>query len=236
MNMNMNETCIRLRMLAGRLLRLLGLRRDPRAFVTRARGVIHIGANDGQERDFYAKNGLEVLWIEALPEVFDRLQANLKDFPQQQAVCALVTDVTDEEVEFHVANNSQHSSSLFPMQAHKILFPDIEFTHTVKLRTIKLADLLEREGVRLDRYDTLVLDVQGAELLVLRGAGRCLHHFQFVMLEAADCQAYQGACLLGELDVYLKQQGFRQAGRHGVIHKRGTGTYYDVLYSNVQHR
>jgi hypothetical protein len=42
---------------------------DPYRFLRRTKGVVHVGANEGQERDIYARYNLNVLWIEPLPDV-----------------------------------------------------------------------------------------------------------------------------------------------------------------------
>ena len=60
-------------------------------FLKRATGVIHIGANTGQERDVYAHYGLRVLWVEPIPTVFEELKENLNGYERQQALQALVT-------------------------------------------------------------------------------------------------------------------------------------------------
>jgi hypothetical protein len=44
------------------------------SYLRKVRGVIHVGANEGQERDLYAAFGLNVIWIEPIPEVFQVLR------------------------------------------------------------------------------------------------------------------------------------------------------------------
>src|SRR5512142_1548427 len=57
------------------------VRRSPDAFLRRVRGVVHVGANTGQERDTYEKFGLDVLWIEPIPDVFQQLKTYLDGYP-----------------------------------------------------------------------------------------------------------------------------------------------------------
>ena len=76
------------------------------------RGILHVGANVGQEAALYAKRGLNVAWIEPIPDVFQRLQANIKLYPQQRAYNDLVTDEDDKTYTFHVASNDGSSSSI----------------------------------------------------------------------------------------------------------------------------
>ena len=55
-------------------------------FLRECRGVIHVGANTGRERDVYKKHGLRVLWIEANPEAFKVLFENIKNYKNQKAI------------------------------------------------------------------------------------------------------------------------------------------------------
>ncbi|HQZ44413.1 MAG TPA: hypothetical protein PK735_16105, partial [Flavobacteriales bacterium] len=47
-------------------------------FMRHTDGVLHVGANEGQERQIYHEQGMKVLWIEPLPDVFEKLLHNLK--------------------------------------------------------------------------------------------------------------------------------------------------------------
>src|SRR5689334_3816241 len=143
---------------------------DPNRFLRSVHGVIHVGANAGQERALYERQGLDVLWIEPIPEVFAALRANIAAFPRQRALQALVTDRDDHDYEFHVANNAGESSSILELKQHKDVWPKVAFTASIKLRSVTLPTLLAREGVDITRYDALVMDTQGSELLVLQGA------------------------------------------------------------------
>lgn len=206
---------------------------DPNGFLRSARGVVHVGANVGQERALYAKRGLDVLWIEPIPEVFAELERNIAPYPKQRAVAALVTDRDGAEYEFHVANNRGESSSILDLKEHKDVWPKIEFTATIKLRSCTLPTLLEREGLAPTSYDALVMDTQGSELLVLKGAERLLRGFAFVKTEVPDFEAYAGCVQLEELAQYLGDRGFRELTRHRFASRPGGGHYYDVVFERT---
>lgn len=55
-------------------------------------GVLHIGAHYGQESSYYYQNGLKVIWVEALPDIFKKLQSNISCYENLIAFCALVGD------------------------------------------------------------------------------------------------------------------------------------------------
>jgi len=161
-------------------------------FLRRVSGVIHVGANTGQERKRYARRGLAVLWIEPIPQVFETLRANLREFERQRAVEYLVTDKDGAEYEFHIANNDGLSSSIMEFKDHRDIWPKVAYTSAIKLRSVTLKSLLEKEGIDPAQYDALIMDTQGSELLVLRGAEPILRTFNYVKMEIADFEAYAG--------------------------------------------
>lgn len=205
--------------------------REP--FLSQVSGVIHVGANTGQERWKYFSMGLRVLWVEPIPKVFAQLQANLSMVPWQRAVRALVTDRDDEPCQFHVANNNGASSSLLELKEHKNVWPSITYTETISLRSTTLPTLLRDHGIDLAAYDALILDTQGSELRVLRGAEPILGTFSFIKTEVADFEAYAGCCQLADIDSYLREQGFREMYRQPFARSANGGTYYDVTYRRV---
>lgn len=202
-------------------------------FLRAARGVVHVGANTGQERDLYAHYGLDVLWIEPLPDAFAALRRNLEGLPRQRAVQALVTDRDDCEYDFHVANNGGESSSIFTFGAHAEIWPRVAFTGTVRLTSVTLPTLMARAGIDPEPYDALVLDTQGAELLVLRGAAALLPGMRCIKTEAADFDAYVGAARLGDLEAFLGPQGFAEHRRYRFARRPAGGSYYEVVWTRT---
>jgi hypothetical protein len=86
--------------IAGRFTKIF--RSDPHHFLGNVRGVVHVGANAGQERNLYAQYGLNVLWVEPIPDVFAELTKNIAKFPKQKAVNRLVTDKDGVDYPFHI--------------------------------------------------------------------------------------------------------------------------------------
>lgn len=152
--------------------------KDPNRFLRRVRGVIHVGANVGQERDLYAKFNLRVLWVEPIPHVFEDLSNNIKSFPRQQAENRLITDRDGAEYVFHISNIGGVSSSILPLDRHRDIWPYVHFESQMMLRSITLDTLLDELAARAYDYQALVLDTQGSELLVLKGARKLLSRIQ----------------------------------------------------------
>lgn len=174
------------------------------------RAVIHVGANTGQAFDAYRRAGLEgVLYIEPIPEIFQKLQARISVDNRHRAIKALCTDRIGDEVEFHVASNSGMSSSIFEFGTHAQRHPNVRYVGSLKLRTTTLDQIMfETPSLDPSPFDCLVLDVQGAEAKVLGGAPRTLEQCRFVFTEVSEGGLYKGDATTEEIVQMLKAKGF----------------------------
>ena len=203
---------------------------DPNRFLQEVSGVIHVGANIGQERYRYGQYGLRVIWIEPIPAVFRMLKANIEGLPRQRAFECLVTDRDGAEYPFHIANNNGKSSSILDLKLHRDIWPEVGYRETIALKSLTLTSLLQRERIDPAEYDALILDTQGSELLVLQGAAPLLRHFKYVKTEAPDFESYAGCCRLDDIDSFLAQHGYREFSRVKFASRAEGGSYYDIVY------
>jgi FkbM family methyltransferase len=194
------------------------------------RGILHVGANVGQECATYAQRGLNVAWIEPIPNVFSRLQGNIQPYPQQRAYNYLVTDQDDEIYTFHVASNDGSSSSILELGDHKDIFPNIGYVQTLELTSVTLTTMVARERIDLSKFDMLLLDTQGSELLVLKGGEPLLNRFRFVQIEVADFDAYKGCCKLDEVAAFMLPKGFVECHRKRTSTHPNGGQYFEITY------
>lgn len=174
-----------------------------------ARGVVHVGAHEGQELPVYRAMGFRnVLLIEANPAVFARLQASVAgDSGIELAQCAM--GQTDGLATLRLTTFDQ-SSSLLPLKLHREVYPEISECGVLPVPARRLDSLLaERPGGAAD-FNLLVLDVQGAELLVLRGAEESLAGFDAVVSEISFIELYEGCALAPALDTFLADRGFHR--------------------------
>lgn len=74
------------------------------------------------------------------------------------------------------------------------------------------------------------LDIQGAELLALKGGLEALKHVKFLYIEANKHEIYEHAALFPELDTFLEQNGFK-----GIITNISDSSGWDdVIYVRVR--
>lgn len=200
------------------------------SFLWNSHGIIHIGANLGQERDLYAAFGVDVVWIEPIPQVFEALRLNIAEFPKQRAYKYLAADDDEKEYHLHIANNDGASSSILGLAKHTEMYPQVAYQGAITVRSKTLSSILAAEQIDIQRFDAMVLDTQGSELKILRGAANLLSKFKFVKVEVPDFESYEDCCQIDELSGFMSSNGFREHNRHTISHTPGVGTYFDVVY------
>ncbi len=163
--------------------------------------VLHLGAHLGEEADEYQRAGAsQVIWVEADPGVFERLTTAVRPYGHR-AIQAVISDRDDTETTFFVTSNDGKSSSLLPMKIHIQEHPDVVVTGRTRLRTTAVDTLCARYGI--DNVDLITMDLQGAELLAIRGAARILESVRYVYTEVNVAELYTGCPMLDDIDAHL---------------------------------
>jgi len=100
------------------------------------KGVLHVGANVGEEAPVYDQLGIKkVVWIEGHFETHLKLSNNIQRYPDHIALLAVISDTDDQPVIFHVSNNGSQSSSILELGTHKIAHPDVHYVQDLALTT-----------------------------------------------------------------------------------------------------
>ncbi|MFL5964980.1 MAG: FkbM family methyltransferase [Gaiellaceae bacterium] len=124
-----------------------------------------------------------------------------------------------------VTGNRQ-SSSLLPMaEAHLRHAPESAEVGQIEVEVARLDEL----GLVTEGRAYLKLDVQGAELAVLRGAQDSLEFVRVVEVELSVVELYRGQALVEEVIGYLRSAGFDPIGIETSFRDRRSG---DLLQAN----
>lgn len=197
------------------------------------KGVLHVGANVGEEAVQYEAAGIKnVVWIEANPEIFKTLVMNVSGLGHRCFnFCA--GDENNESVTFHVANNGGQSSSVLPLGTHKRNHPSVHYTHDIQVPMMRIESFFSYIPTQSERYDLkdidfLSMDIQGFELNALKGMGDLLNHFKWVYLEVNKEEVYKGNGLARQVYKYLEQFGFRV-----IVEKYTRANWGDALLSKI---
>lgn len=94
------------------------------------------------------------------------------------------------------------SSSLLKSGMHSDIFPNITFEESISVKTIRLDELL----LPVDYGSLLVMDLQGAELKALHGASGILQRFDYIYIEAAELELYEGAPRSSDIIKFLSTE------------------------------
>jgi FkbM family methyltransferase len=173
--------------------------------IKNSKGILHVGAHYGQERNFYHAHGLKVIWIEAIPEVYAELKKNISEFNDQIAYLALLGNENLASVDFFISNNSGSSSSVFNISKES-KFKSVSMQNKMQIPMIRLDKLLS--SIDLANYSHWIIDVQGAELLVLQGAGDLILQCKSITIEVSTSETYINGAKYSDLKDYLFSFGF----------------------------
>jgi FkbM family methyltransferase len=184
--------------------------------------IFDIGACEGEDSIRYRRifpNSL-VFSFEPLPENYELLKKNISTFSAEQIrtfnlalsdssgnatlnVSSGSPENNEHGAEWNYGNKS--SSLLEPGQvvrAHQWL----KFEKKINVETKTLHSVFEES--KLEMIDLVHMDVQGAEMKVLKGAGASLKKINAIWLEVGEIEYYQDQPLKKDIEAFLAQNNF----------------------------
>lgn len=201
-----------------------GLGRTIGGRLVRPAGVIHVGGHHGEEASYYREHGVStVVWLEADPDAFGILNRRVGDYPGHHVIHALVADRDGEERTFYrhrfPGGEKRGYCSTLPWNeaavARDPVLSRLETFDVRPMRAVTAATALRTRGFAPERFQYLSVNVQGAELLVLRGLGDWLPAIQWIFCDGelpGDARRYAGAPAITEVTAWLAVRGFAPAG------------------------
>ena len=187
--------------------------------------VLDVGGGDGGWAQELRERGYRgrIVSFEPLPESFAVLDAR-RDAGWEAHRLALGAEAGRRELR---VSANRVSSSLLPMaERHLRTAPESAVTGAVEVEVARLDDL---DAVRPGERAYLKIDVQGAELDVLRGAESTLASVRLLEAELSTVTLYEGQALIGEVIQHVQRQGFDLIVLERAFRDRATG---DVLQVN----
>jgi FkbM family methyltransferase len=189
------------------MLKELDIRELKTEFSLNVRGLIQVGSFVGKKFSLLKEVGFtDFVLIEANPNLIHELRNNVGNEPT--ILNALVTDVDDKEYDFYIGNHIQ-ASSVLEFYKHVDYYPELsKVTETIKLKGTTLDSLLKRESVDISKFNFLMMDVQGAEKMVLDGFKNNIQHIDYIYTELNFDVMYRNCVLENELTNYLQNENF----------------------------
>jgi FkbM family methyltransferase len=186
-------------------------------------GALHVGAHECEELDFYKILGVspaQVVWIDAIPKKVE--EARARGIPNVHH--AVITDKDGDLVTFHVASNGQ-SSSVLEFGTHAQEHPWVTFVEDIVQTSTTLRSFAAAHAIDMPKHNFWNLDIQGAELMALAGAGDLLQTADAIYCEVNEKELYKGCGLLGDLDALLATYQFKRVATEMTVHGWGDALY-----------
>ncbi|MDI9313775.1 MAG: FkbM family methyltransferase [Hydrotalea sp.] len=174
-------------------------------------GVIQVGGHHGEEIKSLLLIGIKRIDIfEPVKYNLERLEYIVKQHQTENnkiIIHPFALGNDNKKVKMYVADNWAASSSILQPQKHLEYYPEIGFS------TTELVDMfrLDKFIGKINNANFLIMDTQGYEVEVLKGATKMLETIDYVYSEIAREELYKGCAMIADLDRLLVKRGFVRA-------------------------
>lgn len=178
--------------------------------------IFDIGACSGAEGIHYARmlHNAELHAFEPVPANYATVLKNLSQHPElnAEAHCVALSDSVGtaklnlSSAEGEMKRHGNKSSSLLEPDRTIEVFPWLKFKDHIEVQTRTLDDFCSERSVVT--IDLIHMDVQGAELMVLRGASRMMEHIKTIWMEVERVPLYKDQPLKDEVESFMASNGF----------------------------
>jgi len=190
---------------------------------TEINGVFHVGAHDCEEIGFYNTLGIKsenIIWIDAIHSKV--IESKNRGIPN--VYNAVITDKDDDDVVFNVSNNVQ-SSSVLEFGTHSTEHPHVIYVNKLQLKSITIDSFFERNNLDASKYNFWNFDIQGAELMALKGAIKSIKYAKALYLEVNVKELYKNCGIIDEIDTFLADHNFKRVLTNITQHGWGDALY-----------
>lgn len=185
--------------------------------------IFEIGSCEGEDsiRLKKAYPNSTIYTFEPLPKNVKKIKSNFKRYGiSTQHVYPLALSDKDGVSSFFVSSGhppgkpnttawdyGNKSSSLLPPKKHKNIHEWVKFNQQIDVPTMRLDTFCAKHGI--EKIDFIYLDVQGAELMVLQGAGEMIKKVGAIWMEVEAVELYAKQPLKKDVEEFMKRHGFK---------------------------
>lgn len=170
------------------------------------KGVIHVGAHWAEEHADYVKAGItHFAYYEPCKDAYNIIQRRFWEI--ENIWCSnFAVGAQEKEVVMNTASfNKGESNSILQPHLHLQQHPEVIFDGQETAMMVSLDFHFTSANTDLKKiFNFLVMDVQGYEGEVLKGATETLKHIDYVYTEVNKGETYAGNALIEEIDLLLK--------------------------------
>lgn len=167
-------------------------------------GALFVGAGAEPYARLIRDGKASIIGFEAIPEACAEL--NLRFGPDRQFLPYAIADGTRRK--FYVCNEAMTSSLYEP--DHEVMRRYQNLSELCRVEKVLEVDTRQLDDIESARdADFLKIDVQGAELDVLKNAIQTLQSVVAIQTEIEFVPIYKGQPLFAEVDSFVRSQGFQ---------------------------
>ena len=204
--------------------------------------IVFIGAND-----MNGWNGTELvrskilekydkgIFIEPIPEIYEKLKINLDNVNKKYnkkylAINELITNENDKIYDFNVIDTIDNGT-FTPSSIYKPLKKNFQIIKVLKIKSIRFNELIKKYNIELSKNFDIIIDVQGAELEVLKSMDQYIKNIKNMEIEFSKIKYYDNGVLFDKLDIFLKNNNFTFIKKQNKIH--GNAYYTNNFIDNL---
>jgi FkbM family methyltransferase len=186
--------------------------------------IFDIGACEGESSVRYSRifEKSQIYTFEPIPKNYRIIESNIAEFEKSSQIHPFPVCLSNAvgEADFHISSGTPEefkeknvdwefgnkSSSLLPPDKTLQTYDWIEFKEKITVPTIRLDGFMKEHSI--NQIDFVHLDVQGAELMVLDGAGDLFGAIKNIWLEVEAVALYKGQPIKKDIEAYFQSRGY----------------------------
>ena len=181
--------------------------------------IIHVGAWEGLDVPEYKSLGIpKITLVEAMPNKASALRERYGNDEQIQIIEAAASDTSNKTVTFYPLDHGSSSLLKPKIESLQHIFGDFIEAEPIAVQTIRIDDIETSNTSKI----MLIIDVQGAELQVLRGSTEALKKTILLKVEVSTTTYYEGQSYQNEIALFLRIRGFIRVSQR-ISKKMGQG-------------
>jgi FkbM family methyltransferase len=199
--------------------------------------ILDIGSRDGEQSvEFYHKfPNAHILAFECNPNTLSLCEKNIANFKDRITLIPGAVSDYDGRITFYPINQQQTrttwvdgnpgASSLFKSNG---TYPVEHYVQDEIETACHRLDTILKSIITSDSEIIIWMDLQGAELLALKGLGLLINQVHYIYTEISHKPIYEGQVLFPELHSFLTANGFDLKNRLGM-----SGWQEDAIYAKT---
>lgn len=179
-------------------------------FLPQNPAILDCGAHIGLDSIEFAtmRPQAKVFAFEPVESIYTQLRKNTAKYKNIETFPLALSSKNEKRKMYISSGASDGSSSLLKPKEHLLVHPEVAFERQITVSCMSLDSWASKN--RIKRIDLLWLDMQGAELDVLRTSKKILPTVTAIHTEVNLKPLYEDCAIYSEVEEFLLEHGFKR--------------------------